>query len=334
MDKHEQLGPWIRRFLLEHLIRDRNLSPNTQRSYRDTLAMLLPFIAAQVHKPLDRLEAADLSAAHARLLLAHLEQTRRVTVATRNQRLAAIHSLARFIAESSPQHVAWYGELRNVRFKKTIRGLVPYLDKPEVEALLVAPDCVTSVGRRNYVLLLFLYNSGARASEVANLCIADLDLDTGPQARASVRILGKGGKIRRCPLWEKTALQLAQLVQGRPPTERVFLNRRREPLTRFGIYAVIRMCVARASRSTPSLLSKRVSPHTLRHSTATHLLRAGVDLNTIRSWLGHVSLDTTQVYAEIDLEMKARALEKCSTTDVKKPTVASDGTLMAFLRAI
>jgi site-specific recombinase XerD len=334
MDKHEQLGPWIRRFLLEHLIRDRNLSPNTQRSYRDTLAMLVPFIAALVHKPLDRLEVVDLSAAHARLFLAHLEQARRVTVATRNQRLAAIHSLARFIAESSPQHVAWYGELRNVRFKKTIRGLVPYLDKPEVEALLAVPDCATSVGRRNYVLLLFLYNSGARASEAANLCIADLDLDTGPHPRASVRILGKGGKIRRCPLWEKTALRLTQLVQGRPPTERVFLNRRREPLTRFGIYAVIRMCVARASRSMPSLLSKRVSPHTLRHSTATHLLRAGVDINTIRSWLGHVSQDTTQVYAEIDLEMKARALEKCNTPDAKKPTPASDGTLMAFLRAI
>jgi integrase/recombinase XerD len=123
-------------------------------------------------------------------------------------------------------------------------------------------------------------------------------------------------------------------VQGRPPTERVFLNRRREPLTRFGIYAVLRMSVACASRSTPSLLSKRVSPHTLRHSTATHLLRAGVDINTIRSWLGHVSLDTTQVYAEIDLETKARALEKCSIADVKKSTLASDGTLMAFLRAI
>ncbi len=333
MDKHEQQGPWIRRFLLEHLIRDRNLSPNTQRSYRDTLAMLVPFIAALVHKPLDRLELVDLSAAHARLFLAHLEQARRVTVATRNQRLAAIHSLARFIAESSPQHVAWYGELRNVRFKKTIRGLVPYLDKPEVEALLAVPDCATSAGRRNYVLLLFLYNSGARASEAANLCIADLDLDTGAP-RASVRILGKGGRIRRCPLWEKTALHLAQLVQGRPPTERVFLNRRREPLTRFGIYALIRMCVARAGRSMPSLFSKRVSPHTLRHSTATHLLRAGVDINTIRSWLGHVSLDTTQVYAEIDLEMKARALEKCNTPDAKKPTLASDGTLMAFLRAI
>ena len=184
MDKHEQLGPWIRRFLLEHLIKDRNLSPNTQRSYRDTLTMLLPFIAAQVHKPLDRLEVADLSAGHTRLFLAHLEQTRRVSAGTRNQRLAAIHSLARFIAECSPQHVAWYGEVRNVRFKKTIRGLIHYLDKPEVEALLAVPDCTTSVGHRNYVLLLFLYNSGARASEAANLCIADLDLDTGPHAES------------------------------------------------------------------------------------------------------------------------------------------------------
>src|SRR5229473_678666 len=334
MDKHEQLGPWIRRFLLEHLIKDRNLSPNTQRSYRDTLAMLLPFISAQVHKPLDRLEVADLSAGRARLFLAHLEQARRVSVATRNQRLAAMHSFARFIAEYSPQHVAWYGEIRNVPFKKTTRGLIPYLDKPEVEALLEVPDCTTRVGHRNYVFLLFLYNSGARASEAANLRISDLDLERGPHPRGSVRILGKGGKIRRCPLWEKTAAQLTQLVQGRVPTEQVFLNRRGQPLTRFGVYTVIKMCVAHAGSSMPSLLSKPVSPHTLRHSTATHLLRAGVDLNTIRAWLGHVSLDTTQVYAEIDLEMKARALEKCSTADVKKPTVALDGALMAFLRAI
>jgi integrase/recombinase XerD len=147
-------------------------------------------------------------------------------------------------------------------------------------------------------------------------------------------ILGKGMKERRCPLWKKTATELAQLVEGRSPRERVFLNRRGQPLTRFGIYNLLKVCVERARKCTPSLLTKRVSPHTLRHSTATHLLRAGVDLNTIRSWLGHVSLDTTQVYAEMDLEMKARALEKCDTMEFKKHTVASGEPLMDFLRAI
>lgn len=332
MHRHELLGPWIRRFLLEHIVGERNFSSNTQHSYRDTLAMLLPFISAQAGKPLDHLEVIDLSASRVRLFLMYLEQKRRVSVMTRNQRLAAVRSLAHFVAEHSPQHVAWYGEIKTVPFKKTVRNLICYLEKSEVEALLAIPDCTTTAGQRNHALLLFLYNSGARASEAAGLCIADLDLTT--TATPSVRILGKGMKERRCPLWRKTATELAQLVEGRSPTERVFLNRRGQPLTRFGIYNLLKVCVERASKSTPSLLLKRVSPHTLRHSTATHLLRAGVDINTIRSWLGHVSLDTTQVYVEMDLEMKARALEKCDTMEFKKPTVGSSEPLIDFLRTI
>lgn len=332
MHRHELLGPWVRRFLLEHIVAERNLSANTQRSYRDTLAMLLPFLSAQTGRPLDCLEVIDLSASCVRLFLTHLEQKRRVSVTTRNQRLAGIRSLARFVAERSPQHVAWYGDVKTVAFKKTIRNLICYLEKPEVEALLAVPDRTTIAGQRNYALLLFLYNSGARASEAASLCSADLDLS--PTATPSVRILGKGMKERRCPLWKKTATELAQLVEGRSPRERVFLNRRGQPLTRFGIYNLLKVCVERARKCTPSLLTKRVSPHTLRHSTATHLLRAGVDLNTIRSWLGHVSLDTTQVYAEMDMEMKTRALEKCDTMEFKKQTVASGEPLMEFLRAI
>jgi site-specific recombinase XerD len=140
VDKHEQLGPLVRRFLLEHLIKEGNLSSNTQRSYRDTLAMLLPFIAVQLRKPLDCLDVNDLSGDRVRQFLSYLEQTRQVSVRTRNQRLAAIHSLARFIADCSPQHVAWYGAVRTVPFKKTTRKLVPYLEKPEVEALLAIPE--------------------------------------------------------------------------------------------------------------------------------------------------------------------------------------------------
>ena len=283
--------------------------------------MLLPFVSRRAEKALDRLYVIDVSANHVRSFLAHLEQERKVSVGTRNQRLAAIHALARFIAEHSPQHVAWSGEVRTVPFKKTIRKLVSYLEKEEIEALLAVPDRTTAQGQRNYSLLLFLYNSGARASEAANLCIADLDLETRQPLTASVRILGKGSKVRRCPLWQKTALELAQLIKGRSPGQPVFLNRRNGPLTRFGIHALIRKCVIQAGKRTPTLLAKKVSPHTLRHSTATHLLRAGVDLNTIRSWLGHVSLGTTQIYAEIDLEMKARALEKCQTIESKRATL-------------
>jgi site-specific recombinase XerD len=334
MDKRELLGPWIRRFLLEHIVEERNLSHNTQQSYRDMLAMLLPFVAAQAESPLDRLRVIDLTASRVRAFLAHLEQVRKVSIGTRNQRLASIHALARFIAEYSPQHVAWSGEIRTVPFKKTIRKLVSYLEKPEVEALLAVPDRTTPQGQRNYALLLFLYNSGARASEAANLCIVDLELDTRPPLTPSVRILGKGGKVRRCPLWKKTAVELAQLVAERLPQERVFLNRRKQSLTRFGIHALMKVCVRRAGERMPELLTKRIGPHTMRHSTATHLLRAGVDLNTIRCWLGHVSLDTTQIYAEVDLEMKARALERCNSAETKRPSVAAQGDLMHFLRAL
>jgi site-specific recombinase XerD len=285
MDKREQLGPWVRRFLLEYLIKERNISLNTQHSYRDTLAMLLPFLSVSTGKSLDRLEVNDMSAGAVRLFLINLEEKRKVSVRTRNQRLAAIHSLARFIAEYSPQHVAWYGEIRTVRFKRMARTLIPYLDKAEIEALLSVPDRSTVSGRRNYALLLFLYNSGARASEAAHLQIADLVLGADPHQTASARIRGKGGKVRLCPLWKKTAMELAPLVEQRPGKEHVFLNARGESLTRFGIYGVVKACLQRAGKHMPSLLAKRVSPHTLRHSTATHLLRAGVDINTIRAWL-------------------------------------------------
>jgi integrase/recombinase XerD len=334
MKEHELLGPWIRRFLLEYLVEERNMSPNTQHSYRDALRLLLPFISTRVGKELDLLEVCDISADVVRSFLKHVEEQRKVTIQTRNQRLAAIHSLARFIAELSPQHVAWYGGIRTVPFKRTSRGLVPYLEKSEVEAVLAVPDSSTDSGHRNYTLLLFLYNSGTRASEAAGLCIADLDLGKGPNGTASVCIKGKGGKIRRCPLWKKTAEELARLIEGRSDKDRVFLNRHGKPFTRFGIYAMVKVCVAQAGKRVPSLLSKRVSPHTLRHTTATHLLRAGVDINTIRSWLGHVSLDTTNVYAEVDLEMKARALAKCDVADREKTPVADHRGLLAFLKKI
>jgi integrase/recombinase XerD len=334
MERYELLGSWVRRFLLEHLVEERNLSCNTQRSYRDTLKMLLPFVAARTGRTLDRLQVEDLSADAVRAFLNHIEEQRKVSIQTRNQRLAAIHSLARFIAELSPEHVAWYGGIRTVPFKRASRGLVSYLEKAEINAILDVPDCSDSIGHRNYVLLLFLYNSGARASEAAELSIADLDLDNRPRGTASVRIQGKGRKIRRCPLWQKTADELAKLTTGRTEKDKLFLNRYGEPLTRFGIYGVVRACTAQAAKRMPSLLSKQVSPHTLRHTTATHLLRAGVDINTIRSWLGHVSLDTTQIYAEVDLEMKARALQKCDLGDRKTIATADYQDLMAFLKTL
>src|SRR5262249_25506722 len=155
------LGPWVRRFLMEHLVGERGLARNTQRSYRDTFRLLLPAVARRARKPIDRLNVIDVSADRARQFLGELEGGRRLGVATRNQRLAAIHALARFVGLHAPELVEWCGQVRAVPFKKAPQALVSYLEKPEVDALLVAPDTATAQGRRDHALLLFLYNSGA-----------------------------------------------------------------------------------------------------------------------------------------------------------------------------
>lgn len=326
------LGAWVKRFLLEYLVGERNLALNTQRSYRDTLVLLIPFVSEKLGKAVDRLTVLDLSANLVRLFLADLEASRHCAITTRNQRLAAIHALARFVGEHSPEYIDWCTQLRAIPFKKAANALISYLDKQEMDALLSAPDRQTALGRRDHALLLFLYNSGARAEEAAQLIIARLEL-----CSSYVRLRGKGGKERLCPLWSTTVQALNSLVAKRPPSERVFLNRCGHPMTRFGIHTLIERYVRKIQITIPSLATKRVSPHTLRHTTATHLLRAGVDINTIRAWLGHVSLNTTNIYAEIDLEAKAVALAKCQvpeTGQAPRKRWRDDPDLMAFLRSL
>lgn len=334
MTKSDLLGPWVRRFLLEYLLGERNLAENTRRSYRDTLALLIPVIAAATKTPVDRLRVENLTADGVRQFLGHLEQARGCRVTTRNQRLAALHSLARFIGGRSPQHLAWCSEICSIPFKKAPHEGVCYLEKPEMDALLAAPDRRTRQGFRDHVLLLFLYNSGARASEVVGVAVGDLDLPDAHQA--SVRLMGKGSKVRRCPLWTSTAAALKTLIRDRPTAGAVFLNRRGHSMTRYGVHDLVARYGRAVARVLPSLQGKRLSPHTIRHTTATHLLRAGVDINTIRAWLGHVSVDTTNVYAEIDLAAKAKALEKCAILpDSGDPPVWKDNRdLLVFLRSL
>jgi site-specific recombinase XerD len=300
----ERLGGWVRRFLLEHLVVERNLSRNTQRSYRDTLRLLIPFAANHHKTAVDRLLMTDLSADVVRAFLRHIEERRQCGVRTRNQRLAAIHALGTFVGERCPELIPWCSEVRAVPFKRYDRPGLCYLDKPEIDALLAAPDRTTEQGRRDHGILLFLYNTGARASEAAAVAIRDLDVRS--DGSGSVRLVGKGGKTRHCPLWPATMTSLRALTQGRSPDEPVFRNRRRMPVTRFVVHATVTRHVTEAAIACPSLAKKAISPHVLRHTTATHLLRAGVDINTIRAWLGHVSIDTTNVYAEVDLETKPR----------------------------
>lgn len=325
------LGPWVRRFLLEHLVAERNLARNTQVSYRDTLALLLPFASKHRGHAIDRMTVEDLSPSLVRSFLDHLERDRKCSGTTRNQRLATIRSLARFIGMRSPAHVAWCAEIRTTPFKKTAKTEVGYLEKAEMDALLAQPDRRMALGDRDHALLLFLYNSGARADEAATLTIDRLQLGT----QSSVRLHGKGNKFRTCPLWPVTATLLSRLIADRGKNEPVFLNRSNQPLTRFGIHRLVGRYAAQASETVPSMATKRVSPHTIRHTTAVHLLRAGVDINTIRAWLGHVSLDTTHVYAEVDMEMKAKALASVDISGLQnRPWQRPLPSLMTFLKAL
>jgi len=307
MTNSNLLGSWVRRFLLEYLVKDRNLSVNTQSSYRDMLLLLLTYANADLGKPVDRLEVNDLSPKLVRQFLIHIEQNRRCSAVTRNQRLGGLHALARFIGENSPDHLEWCTQIRLIPFKKVIHPTITYLNRAEMNAILAAPNRRTPQGQRDYALLLFLYNTGGRASEVSNLRISDIN-----RYSHSVQFIGKGNKVRCCPLWAKTVDQLYQVIGKRSQEQHVFLNRNGQPITRFGIHTMVERNALKAEEEAPSLNSKRVSPHVIRHTTATHLLHAGVDINTIRAWLGHVSINTTNIYAETNLETKERALASCA----------------------
>jgi integrase/recombinase XerD len=201
MPNTDLLSPWVRRFLLEYLVGERNFARNTQTSYRDTFQQFLPFLARAAHRQIERLRVEDVSPARIRAFLRDLEKTRRCVSATRNQRLAAIHSLARFIGLHSPEHLEWCSQIRTIPSKKVARPLVGYLEKDELDVLLKVPDRRTAQGRRDYAVLLFLYNSGARADEVAHVQIGDLDLSAASSRDGSSVVLrGKGNKLRRCPL--------------------------------------------------------------------------------------------------------------------------------------
>ena len=202
---------------------------------------------------------------------------------TRNQRLTAIRSFARFVASRDPAHLAWCAQLRAIATKKAAPHPISWMSKDETEALLAVPDRRTPRGRTEYGLLLFLCNSGARVSEAIRLQVADLEIGRQDGGHALVTLHGKGGKIRNCPLWPRTEETLCDLVQGRTNGDAVFLSRHRMRYSRFGVYRLVERCAAQV----PSLAERAITPHSVRHSTACHLLQAGVDLNTIRAWLGH-----------------------------------------------
>ena len=325
------LAPWLRRFLAEHVVTERNLARNTQLSYRDTFKLLIPFVGAKARKSADRLALDDLTPRRVLEFLAHLEEGRGCSVQTRNQRLTAVRAFARFVASRDPARLEWSAGIRSIALKKATPQPVGWLSKAEMEALIKVPDRGTQRGMTEHALLLFLFNSAARVSEATGLVKGDLEIGQRDGRHALVTIHGKGGKRRQCPLWPRTERALSGLLQGRADGDAVFLSRQRRPYTRFGVYRLVERCAAQV----PELEGRRVTPHLIRHSSACVMLKSRIDLNTIRSWLGHESLDTTNVYAEIDLETKAKAMALCDAAEEgpDRPW-KEDKRLMAFLDSL
>ncbi len=304
-------GSLIRRFFEHHLVSERGLSGHTVLTYRDAWKLFLQFASTHHSKACTKLALEDLTADTVRQFLSHLEQKRKNTIQTRNNRLAAIHSFFKYLATIDPRHLNQCKAILGVPFKRRAARVPVYLEREEVLKVFAAIDVRTMRGQRDDALLRLLYNTGMRAQEVVSLDIHHLRLSRPYH----VLIHGKGQKERTCPLWKETVQALKSYLERRAvglnDAAPLFVNADGNRLTRFGVRYIVAHRVAEAAAACPSLLTRKVTPHTWRHTTAMHLLQSNVDLRMIRSWLGHASIETTNTYVEIDLEMKRKTLQSC-----------------------
>jgi len=319
-------------FFTERLHHQRAASPNTIAAYRDTFRLLLVFAQERLRKPPTAMPLAEFDAKLVIAFLHHLEKQRRNSVRTRNARLAAIHSFFRFVALQEPAFSATCQRVLAIPTKKAERKLVTSLDRAEQEALLAAPDRKTWLGRRDHAIILLLFQTGLRVSELRGLRCEDVVLSTG----AHVRCRGKGRKERCTPLTRDTVTVLKAWLAERAglPSDPVFPSRRAAVLSRDAVERLISKYAAIATISCPSLRSKRVSPHVLRHTTAVALLQAGNDRAVIALWLGHESIETTQMYLDADLTMKERALARTAPLRAGPGRFRPDDNLLAFLSGL
>jgi integrase/recombinase XerD len=316
-------------FFCQRLVAERNASKRTVAAYRDSFRLLLRFVCARIGKAPTSLSVTDLSATLVVDFLRHLETDRGNSARSRNARLAAIRSFMRYVSYRDPTSLTVAQQVLAIPMKRFDRPLLGFLDRHEVEAVLGAPDQMTWSGRRDHALLMTLYNTGARVSEIAALRASDLDLGRS----SSVHVHGKGRKERVVPLWKTTVAVLkGWLLQVSPePDTPVFPNRRGLQLSRSGIEDRLRVAVQKASQGCPSLRKRIVSPHTFRHTTAMHLLQSGVDVTVIAMWLGHENLATTHMYIEADLTMKERALAKLQELPSQAKRYRASDRLLDFL---
>lgn len=324
----------MKRFFSHYLPGQKGLSVNTMHAYRDAIKLLLCYAADTPARPVDMLTVQDITEKVVIAFLDHVEQQRKCSARTRNARLAAIRSLFAFIARAEPALLQQCQRIRAIPLKRTQHQMVDYLEEKEMQAILDAVDINPRTGIRDRALLLLLYNTGARVSEIVALKIPDLRLTGAGQ----VHLLGKGKKHRACPLWPETVTALQDYLKQRTPKEsgieQLFLNANGAPITRFGIRHITCKYGAVAQQQCPSIKTKTVNPHTIRHTTAMHLLRSGNDVNMVSYWLGHADINTTHIYLEIDMEMKRKMLEKTDSPTIKNKKLWHQPDILQWLNSL
>lgn len=329
MSPATDLAPLLERFFTHRLMQERRVSPHTIGSYRDTFRLFLKFVQERLHKAPCRLHFEDIEAPLVTAFLDHLEKQRGVSVRSRNLRLTAVHSFFRYMAYELPTHSAQIQRVLAIPSKRFTRTLVRFLTRPEVDALLAAPDQRTWIGRRDHAFMLTAVQTGLRLSEITAATREDLVLGTG----AHIRVLGKGRKERCTPLAKPTVAVLKAWLSGptRGDGRLLFPNVKGERLSVHGVQYMLGKYAANAAGVCPSLKEKRVTVHLLRHTMALRLLEAGVDRAVIALWLGHESVETTQMYLEATLAMKEQALAKSVPPQGRPGLFRPSDRLLSFL---
>ena len=325
-------GVLLERFFTQRLMQQRQASAHTIASYRDTFKMLLQFVHQRLRKAPSALALDDIDAPLVMAFLDDMERTRGITARTRNLRLTAVHSFFRYVAFESPTHAAQIQRVLAIPTKRFTRALVPVLSRQEVDALLAAPDKQTWSGRRDHALMLLAVQTGLRLSELTGLQQDDLHIGVG----AHVRVIGKGRKERCTPLSKNTHAVLAAWVRepSLAKNQPIFPNARGGKMSSHGVHYLLNKHVIAAAEKCPSLKNKRVSPHVLRHTTAMDLLQEGVDRSLIALWLGHESVETTQIYLDANLAIKQAVLDKTTPPEGMPGRYRPDDRLLAFLKGL
>jgi len=330
--KTHPLPIYLQRFFTERLGTQLKASPNTVTSYRDTFRLLLKFTAARLHRSPTELQVVDIDAELISLFLGDIESARGNSARSRNTRLSAIRSFFKYVAVNEPQLLHHCQRILAMPAKRHEKRAIDYLSRVEIEALIEAPDLSTWYGRRDRTLLSLALQTGLRVSELINLSYGDIALGAG----AHVRCMGKGRKERATPIRKDNIKVLSDWLaeRGGAETDLVFVSNRNQRLSRDAVEQIVRKYVHMASPKCPSLKKKRVTPHVLRHTAAMQLLQNGVDRTVIALWLGHESVETTQMYVHADIRMKEKAMARTRPVKASPARYRPGDKLLAFLEAL